>query len=151
MANLKAEIKGIPAIYRANAIDLIVFGAVFFQRTQGKVETLRETIQSDTFTLSPFTQQVKTTSFCLVEKNVFWSVTLVGPTLKKLVPVSPLWGDTSKSLLVENGAVCAVVIIPSPSPAVVFDSMSIPPDLDMKPSPCTRIAISLMIDSSIMC
>lgn len=46
MGKLKAEIKGIPAIYRANAIDLIVFGAVFFQRTQGKVETLRETIQS---------------------------------------------------------------------------------------------------------
>lgn len=46
MANLKPQIKGIAGIYRANAVDLIVFGAVFYQRTQNQSGTLRETIQS---------------------------------------------------------------------------------------------------------
>ncbi len=46
MGKLKPQIKGIPAIYRVNAIDLVIFGAVFYQRTQNKGATLRETIQN---------------------------------------------------------------------------------------------------------
>lgn len=46
MGNLKPQIKGIPAIYRANAVDLVIFGAVFYQRTQNNEATLRETVQS---------------------------------------------------------------------------------------------------------
>ena len=33
MAELKAVVKGIPAIYRVNTVDAIIFGAVFYQRS----------------------------------------------------------------------------------------------------------------------
>jgi len=46
MANLKKEIKGIPAIYRANSVDLIVFGAVFYQRSRQPDVPVTQILQS---------------------------------------------------------------------------------------------------------
>lgn len=46
MANLKAEVKGIPAIYRANTVDTLVFGAVFYQRSINPGTPVAQILQS---------------------------------------------------------------------------------------------------------
>lgn len=46
MANLKKEIKGIPAIYRANTVDTMIFGAVFFHRSQNPGVPVAQILQS---------------------------------------------------------------------------------------------------------
>jgi len=46
MANLKRELKGVPAIYRANAVDLIVFGAAFYQRMKNPDVPVAQILQS---------------------------------------------------------------------------------------------------------
>ena len=71
MANLKAEIKGIPAIYRANAVDLLVFGAVFYHRAQNPDKTVAQILQSvaDHFGLTgTTTQRALETAYQRVEK-----------------------------------------------------------------------------------
>jgi hypothetical protein len=46
MANLSTALKGIPAILLANTIDLMVFAAVSYQKTQSPDATVKETIKS---------------------------------------------------------------------------------------------------------
>jgi len=46
MAKLGKNLSGIPAIYRANIIDLMVFGAVHHQRVQDPMCEVKQTIKS---------------------------------------------------------------------------------------------------------
>jgi len=46
MAELKAVVKGIPAIFRANTVDAIVFGAVFYHRSINPGTPVAQILQS---------------------------------------------------------------------------------------------------------
>jgi len=46
MAELKAVVKGIPAIFRANTVDAIIFGAVFYQRCVNPETPVAQILQS---------------------------------------------------------------------------------------------------------
>lgn len=46
MSGKKANLRGVPAILRANAIDLVVFAAVNFQKSVNPDGSVRQTIKS---------------------------------------------------------------------------------------------------------
>ena len=45
MAKLGNQLSGIPAIYRANAVDLMVFGAIYHHRIENPNTEVKETIK----------------------------------------------------------------------------------------------------------